>query len=56
MPLKPIRLERKEARDSYAAMFSSALLRPEQETPSLIAGPKGKGCAVSSATTSIATT
>ena len=24
-------------------MFSSALLRPERETPSLIAGPKGKG-------------
>ena len=43
MPLEPIRLERKEARDSYAAMFSSALLRPERETPSLIAGPKGKG-------------
>jgi len=43
MPLEAIRLERKEARDSYAAMFSSALLRPERETPSLIAGPKGKG-------------
>jgi hypothetical protein len=43
MPLEPIRLERKEARDSYAAMFSNGLLRPERETPSLIAGPKGKG-------------
>ena len=43
MPLEPIRLERKEARDSYAAMFSNWLLRPERETPSLIAGPKGKG-------------
>jgi len=43
MQLEPIRLDRKGLRDSYAAMFSSALLRPERETPSLIAGPKGKG-------------
>src|SRR5271155_5906411 len=43
MRLDPIRLERKEPQDSYAAMFSSALLQPERETPSLIAGPEGKG-------------
>ena len=43
MLLEPIRLEPRRPQDSYAAMFSSALLRPERETPSLIAGPKGKG-------------
>ena len=43
MPLEPIRLEPRKPQDSYAATFSSALLRPERETPSLIAGPKGKG-------------
>jgi Putative DNA-binding domain len=43
MLLEPIRLEPKQPRDSYAGAFSSALLQPEQETPSLIAGPKGKG-------------
>jgi Putative DNA-binding domain len=43
MQLEPIRLDRKGLRDSYAAMFSSALLRPEGEIPPLIAGPKGKG-------------
>jgi len=43
MLLEPIRLEPKRPRDSYAAVFSSGLLRPERETPSLIAGPKGKG-------------
>jgi hypothetical protein len=42
MRLEPIRLERRKSQDSYAAMFSGALLQPEQETPSLIAGPKGK--------------
>src|SRR5271156_1592062 len=43
MPLEPIPLEPRRPQDSYTAMFSSALLRPERETPSLIAGPKGKG-------------
>src|SRR5271154_6203187 len=43
MPLEPIRLEPRKPQDSYAAMFSSALLRPEGEIPPLIAGPKGKG-------------
>ena len=43
MRLERIRLDRKGLRDSYAAMFSSALLRPEGEIPPLIAGPKGKG-------------
>jgi hypothetical protein len=43
MRLEPIRLGPKQPRDSYAAVFSSALLRPEREAPSLIAGPKGKG-------------
>jgi putative DNA-binding protein len=43
MLLEPIPLEPRRPQDSYTAMFSSALLRPERETPSLIAGPKGKG-------------
>src|SRR5271168_1367098 len=43
MPLEPIRIEPRKHQDSYAATFSSALLRPERETPSLIAGPRGKG-------------
>jgi hypothetical protein len=43
MPLEPIRLEPRKPQESYAAVFCSALLRPERETPSLIAGPKGKG-------------
>ncbi len=43
MLLEPIRLEPRKPQDSYAAAFSTALLRPERETPSLIAGPKGKG-------------
>jgi hypothetical protein len=43
MPLEPIRLEPRKVQDSYAALFSGSLLRPERETPSLIAGPKGKG-------------
>ena len=43
MLLEPIPLEARRPQDSYTAMFSSALLRPERETPSLIASPKGKG-------------
>jgi hypothetical protein len=43
MPLEPILPERSEPRAYYAALFSSALMRPDQETPSLIAGPRGKG-------------
>ena len=31
MRLEPIRLERRKSQDSYTAMFSSALLQPEQE-------------------------
>ena len=43
MLLEPIPLEPRRPQDCYTGMFSSALLRPERETPSLIAGPKGKG-------------
>ena len=27
---------------SYAAAFASALIRPDQETPGIVAGPRGK--------------
>jgi hypothetical protein len=43
MPLESIPLERSEPQASYAALFSGALTRPDQETPSLVAGPRGKG-------------
>src|SRR6516162_2779452 len=40
--MPPDSLERDRARLSYAAAFSSALTRPDLETPSLVIGPKGK--------------
>jgi Putative DNA-binding domain len=43
MLLEPIPFEPRRPQDSYTTMFSSALLRPERKTPSLITGPKGKG-------------
>jgi hypothetical protein len=43
MPLEPIRFERRESPAIYAAMFASALLRPERETPASVVGPRGKG-------------
>jgi Putative DNA-binding domain len=43
MPLESIPLERSEPQASYAALFSGALTRPDQETPSLVVGPRGKG-------------
>ena len=43
MPLEPIRFPRREPPAAYAAMFSSALMRPDRETPSSVVGPGGKG-------------
>jgi Putative DNA-binding domain len=43
MPLEPIPLERRKREANYAALFSSALIRPDRETPSLVTGPAGKG-------------
>ena len=43
MPLEPIRLPRREPPAAYAAMFSSALMRPDRETPPSVVGPRGKG-------------
>ena len=42
MPLEPIRLERKEARDSYAAMFSSAVAAAGTGDPLADRGPQGQ--------------
>ena len=43
MPLEPIRLPRREPPAAYTAMFSSALMRPDRETPPSVVGPRGKG-------------
>ena len=43
MPLEPISLQRREPPAAYAAMFSSALMRPDREAPSSVVGPRGKG-------------
>jgi len=43
MQLEPIRLTPGESSQSYAAIFSGALMRPHLETPSSVVGPRGKG-------------
>jgi hypothetical protein len=43
MLLEPILLQCNELQQSYAAKFSSALMRPDLKTPSSVVGPRGKG-------------